>query len=328
MTNGTSPSMVEQVAQVVHEANRAWDNARGVTPGPPWDQAQEWQREAAIKDVRLALAGAPPSQLHETWRRGKLAHGWTTGPVKDRQAKTDPMLVPFTELSGEDQRTPELIAAITAALACGKERWNIKTLTDPEATRVNLSPQPAAVADLIDLPAPVQPISRVAQEFNTYQLTGTITFAKREADNDIHMVLTDAAGDTMIIESPCSDCAQNSVVRDQIATVRQIVEAQFPTAASGGLENASVPVTVTGVAFFDRLHGQDGVAPNGIELHPVLSFVVEGPPKAPTAAGAAGAGAPAGATVVPPAGGAPASPAGGAHASPAPPSPATARPLG
>lgn len=30
--------------------------------------------------------------------------------------------------------------------------------------------------------------------------------------------------------------------------------------------------TITGVAFFDVIHGQRGVAPNGIELHPVLSF--------------------------------------------------------
>jgi hypothetical protein len=29
---------------------------------------------------------------------------------------------------------------------------------------------------------------------------------------------------------------------------------------------------VTGVAFFDFLHGQTGVAPNAIELHPVLAF--------------------------------------------------------
>jgi hypothetical protein len=33
---------------------------------------------------------------------------------------------------------------------------------------------------------------------------------------------------------------------------------------------ANLPVTVTGVAFFDTLHGQEGVAPNGIELHPIL----------------------------------------------------------
>jgi hypothetical protein len=27
-----------------------------------------------------------------------------------------------------------------------------------------------------------------------------------------------------------------------------------------------------GVGFFDSVHGQPGVAPNGIELHPVLGF--------------------------------------------------------
>jgi len=32
--------------------------------------------------------------------------------------------------------------------------------------------------------------------------------------------------------------------------------------------------TITGVAFFDRVHGQIGVAPNGIELHPVLSIKI------------------------------------------------------
>jgi len=29
---------------------------------------------------------------------------------------------------------------------------------------------------------------------------------------------------------------------------------------------------VTGVGFFDFLHGQTGVAPNGIELHPLLDI--------------------------------------------------------
>jgi hypothetical protein len=29
---------------------------------------------------------------------------------------------------------------------------------------------------------------------------------------------------------------------------------------------------VTGVAFFDLKHGQTGVPPNAIELHPILGF--------------------------------------------------------
>jgi hypothetical protein len=39
---------------------------------------------------------------------------------------------------------------------------------------------------------------------------------------------------------------------------------------SESFQTANVPVTVTGVGFFDFLHGQAGVAPNGIELHAVL----------------------------------------------------------
>jgi hypothetical protein len=34
----------------------------------------------------------------------------------------------------------------------------------------------------------------------------------------------------------------------------------------------AVPVHVTGIGFFDFIHGQTGVAPNGVELHPVLSI--------------------------------------------------------
>jgi hypothetical protein len=30
--------------------------------------------------------------------------------------------------------------------------------------------------------------------------------------------------------------------------------------------------TITGVGFFDFQHGQSGVAPNGIVLHPVVGF--------------------------------------------------------
>jgi hypothetical protein len=30
--------------------------------------------------------------------------------------------------------------------------------------------------------------------------------------------------------------------------------------------------TIRGIGFFDFLHGQTGVAPNGVELHPVLKF--------------------------------------------------------
>ena len=34
-----------------------------------------------------------------------------------------------------------------------------------------------------------------------------------------------------------------------------------------------IKVRISGVGFFDFLHGQTGVAPNGRELHPILNIV-------------------------------------------------------
>ena len=56
-----------------------------------------------------------------------------------------------------------------------------------------------------------------------------------------------------------------------------------------GVREKVAPLTlvVTGVGFFDFLHGQTGAAPNGIELHPVLRIELEpssGLPSVPVSA--------------------------------------------
>lgn len=65
----------------------------------------------------------------------------------------------------------------------------------------------------------------------------------------------------MIAEAPLPSCAPNATVlrRRQMATVRAAVR-------------LCAAATITGVAFFDFDHGQTGVAPNAIELHPILAF--------------------------------------------------------
>jgi hypothetical protein len=52
------------------------------------------------------------------------------------------------------------------------------------------------------------------------------------------------------------------------------------TSAAQGQETFQTKIratkaTLIGVGFFDRLHGQLGVAPNGIELHPVLDVTFD-----------------------------------------------------
>jgi hypothetical protein len=171
---------------------------------------------------------------------------------------------------------------VGAGLECGEERWPVKTMSDADAALVNLQPKSSSVSALRSLPKPAsQPDNhRLAPtELMTFTVRATATIFKREDDRDIHLVIASPsnAAETMIVEFPDVDCegANESLVLDQIAAAR----AQF-TAVCGqpttNPKSCNFEVDVTGVGFFDFLHGQTGVAPNGIELHPVLGITFFG----------------------------------------------------
>jgi hypothetical protein len=79
----------------------------------------------------------------------------------------------------------------------------------------------------------------------------------------------------MIVEAPAPACVgSNSPFLSNIRGVRSLLTSRFhPTAI---WDRGHWPITVTGVGFFDFKHGQSGVAPNAIELHPLLSVKLGG----------------------------------------------------
>jgi ribosomal protein S9 len=75
----------------------------------------------------------------------------------------------------------------------------------------------------------------------------------------------------MIIELPASNCVGvGSPFGPGIARARQQFDSRFTATTS--MKSTSTAVAVKGVGFWDFLHGQTGVAPNGIEVHPVLDI--------------------------------------------------------
>ena len=178
---------------------------------------------------------------------------------------------------------PDSTTAVTAAptttgeslaesvTGCGVERWSVKTGQDAGARTVNLTPQAATVAQLGAIPVPAGRLgdTRVGPtEATIYRITATVTAYKTEADSDVHLALTDSTGHTMIAEIPKPSCIKASPFLTQIATSRAVWQAAHSNSTS--YVPVHQQVTITGVGFFDKLHGQRGVAPNGIELHPVL----------------------------------------------------------
>jgi hypothetical protein len=181
--------------------------------------------------------------------------------------------------------------------SCGVERWAVKTGTDADVSKVNLSSTTATTIASLDArtaPNTLPSNNRVAPtETTVFSLSATLTEFKLESDSDYHLVLSDGAGHTMIAEIPDPACVgSGSPFLSSIRTARSTFDARF--SATTSFQQANVPVQLRGVGFFDFLHGQTGVAPNGIELHAVLGISFgTGPTPTPTPT----------ATPTPPAGG-------------------------
>jgi hypothetical protein len=109
---------LEQIAQVTHEANRAWCAANGDFSLSVWDEAPQWQRESVLDGVLFHLRNplADDSASHENWMARKVADGWKYGPVKDPARKEHPCMMPFAELPEVQQKKDSLFRAVVHAL--------------------------------------------------------------------------------------------------------------------------------------------------------------------------------------------------------------------
>jgi hypothetical protein len=151
------------------------------------------------------------------------------------------------------------------------ERWAVKTGMDPDARLVNQKVVlPTTIVHMRSLPAPAfLPLrSRLRPvETTVWALDAILLRYKQEDDSDFHLVIADTGGRTMIVEIPAPQCVgSSSPFLPAIRTVRRAFAGRFhPTAF---WQRPRLRVHITGVGFWDYKHGQRGVAPNAVELHP------------------------------------------------------------
>jgi hypothetical protein len=201
----------------------------------------------------------------------------TTG---SQQSCTLQVTVSDGDGSSEAGSLVERVNAVPPTTQCGTERWSVKTGTDPDAHLVNLaSVMPTTIQTMRSFvpPASLPANNRVPPvETTVFVLDATLTLYRLKDDFDYHLVVQDASGHTMIAEIPSPSCAgAGSLFAGGIALARSEFDSRL--SATSSFNTANIPVRVTGVGFFDFLHGQTGVAPNGIELHPVLDVVFNPP---------------------------------------------------
>lgn len=126
----------------------------------------------------------------------------------------------------------------SAALACGVERWNIKTLKDRPLL---LRARATTVAHLTSLLRPAYlPPGRLLFEQRVFTVVARVTLHRLEDDLDYHLVLRSGPR-TMIAETPSPLCTKGATAyrRKQMAGSRrlarracQTITEQLPTKMS------------------------------------------------------------------------------------------------
>jgi hypothetical protein len=169
-----------------------------------------------------------------------------------------------------------LFLALSVYGQCGVERWSVKTGTDADKGLVNLASSSSTTITTMrswPAPSPIPANNRVSPyETTQWVLNATLTQYKLESDSDYHLVLQDGSGNTLIAEIPSPNCVgSGSIFATGIQNSRNEFDAHYT--ATSSFKTANVPVQVKGVGMFDFLHGQTGVAPNGIEIHAVLDIL-------------------------------------------------------
>jgi len=164
-------------------------------------------------------------------------------------------------------------------------------LTDSNSAAVaSATPTDSSVSELTSKQAPARlpQNKRVAPiENQQFTIKALLIAWKEEAgahgDHDFHIVLADPQdhSKTMIAEVPSPQCASAcaSASVDAFKAARQALTTELGTAPQATSAVPVVPprvVEVTGVGFFDFDHGQDGLASNCIEIHPVLKITIQG----------------------------------------------------
>jgi hypothetical protein len=183
-------------------------------------------------------------------------------------------IVPFAWVGLAPAKTT---APSSKQVGCGIERWSVKTLADPAGRVLRLSPKATTIRALRRAQAPGYLGLRRSRgiERTTFRVRAKLVEMKLEDDSDIHLVIADPSrtGATMIAEFPSKSCTAGATAKARTkmnrARTALIAACGAPTGSFRKLDGTA---TISGVGFFDQIHGQTGVAPNGIELHPVVGF--------------------------------------------------------
>jgi hypothetical protein len=162
-----------------------------------------------------------------------------------------------------------------------QERWPVKVLADPGASKVNFRPVSTTVEALLRLPHPPRLTARTPRlaphELTTYRVRAFVVAARRNVRTDDMEVVLRGAGEhsTLVAVFPderCPTFATSAKADDMHAAEHEFTGPCGSSLSSTSWTKLRGRATVTGVGFFALRRSSTYSAANTFELHPVMEF--------------------------------------------------------
>jgi len=162
-----------------------------------------------------------------------------------------------------------------SAARCGGTTWRLKTFSDPQRLRVDVSAQSTTIASIRQRRAPGHlPIRRItAFQLHTWEVPAQATRFKVDSNGSVRLELYDHNSYiNAVIPSPACLSAKSRLRMDILAARHIIETCGNPTS---NWQSFGPVFFVRGVGYWAaKSPASRGSAPNGAELHPVTGLRV------------------------------------------------------
>ena len=247
-----SPLAIGQSIQLSATVTYSDGSSRSVTTEATWQSSNS--TVAVVSPVGLVVAqGRGSAEIRATY----ASNSGTLG----------------VEVAGSDSPGPP-----PAGLSCGVERWPVKTLSDADATRVDLTRvQQTTIRALNERPTHCSglPNARTfAEEFQVFEVVGRVTFVRLEDDRDYHIAVADPSDSSFTIVTEVADIACQGAINSPHRGALESARNAFISMLGGRSPSSLIGATVRlrGMGFYDFNHGQNGRSRTCMEIHPVTSI--------------------------------------------------------
>jgi hypothetical protein len=199
------------------------------------------------------------------------------------------LLVPLALLPAAAQelatQQTETAPPIRVVRDCGRWRWDVKILADPDTSMIAFgTPRQTTIAELVAMrPMPASEyMPRQFPERTVYDLVAELHGYAANSYRDIELVLRDpGSGEHIRAAIPDPDCPEVAATSRAPLYRQMRAWLRDSTGDTTGRLASPIRIRIVGVAFYDRLQNQEGMAENGLTLHPLLSLQRDIPPPPP-----------------------------------------------